>query len=132
MLRLSISAISFSLIFSACSNMETVKGTEDVVGLAQKAMNAYQSGEATEWGKLVCNAASSKSPLAGWDNMRYLVGDISNIRLVSGPAPITAGNKVYKNSSRAEFQVTASNYYRKELVLTFLISERTDCVRLHY
>ncbi|GEM_PF-1567368 len=132
MLRLSITAITFSLILSACSNLKTVKGTEAVVSLAQKAMLTYQSGDAAKWGELVCNAASPKSPLAGWENMRYLVGDISNIRLVSASAPISAGNEAIKKSSSAEFQVTSSNYPLKELVLRFYILERHDCVHLSY
>lgn len=127
--------LTCSALVTGCVNNSGMlpTGAETVMSLGHQALTAYQSGDKLAWQNVVCDAKNDHAPLDGWDNMRALVGDISNPRLIAISGGSSAGNAgMDLASAKLRYQVTSSKYPLKELVLTFYMTDRGDCVGLLY
>ncbi|WP_157654922.1 hypothetical protein [Burkholderia ubonensis] len=120
-------------LISGCSvaSPTTPVGAGQVAHISKTAISAYQAGDDSKWKRVVCGGDDDRAPLAGLENMRALVGDISNVRLIALSAGSDAGNAgMDLETPIARYQVTSSKYPLKELVLTFYTTERAGCVGL--
>lgn len=127
--------VCLSAFVAGCgsTNAGLPQGAEPVAHLSHTALLAYQTGNANEWRSMVCGADDDRAPLAGFENMQRLVGGISNVRLVALSGGSHAGNAgIDLVTPSARYQVTSTKYPLKELVLSFYMTERTDCIGLLY
>ncbi|WP_153490968.1 hypothetical protein [Burkholderia cepacia] len=127
--------LTSSVLVTGCvSNSDTLpKDAGTVASLSHQALTAYQNGDKRAWQNVVCDAKNDEAPLDGWNNMRALVGDISNPRLIAISGGSSAGNAgIDLAGANARYQVTSSKYPLKELVLTFYVTDRDHCVGLLY
>ena len=127
--------ICLSALVAGCgsTNSGVPQGTESVTHLSHAALSAYQTGNTSEWRRVVCGAQDDKAPLAGFADMQRLVGIIYNVRLIALSGGSHAGNAgMDLVTPSARYQVTSTKYPLKELVLSFYMTERTDCVGLSY
>lgn len=126
--------VLISLFLASCAPIGVnVEGAEKVADLSKKALQAYRNGNEVVWRSLICGADKPDAPLSGWRNMRSLVGDISNIHLVSISSKSGAGIAGDRYLLRQiAYEVTASKYLGGRLLLIFLDYKNSDCVGLLY
>lgn len=119
---------------SGCSTPSS--STSDSRGLDERARSliaAYQTGDKLTWAKQVCGAQEDDAVLLGWTQMHELVGTISEVRLISLASTTSAPNSAGTyQSPKVAYEVKASNYPGKKLLLTFVQWEERECIGLLY
>ncbi|MFP3516493.1 hypothetical protein SB766_09865 [Pseudomonas sp. SIMBA_077] len=132
------SVLLLSLLVTGCSTQKNSNSLPDLLGtqgtltLAQQAISAYERGDKQRWQSLLC-LKSVDYPLTGWSQIRSLVGDISEVKLVNVSEASNAGNGSDADGfTQVVYQVQSQNYPLKTLLLKFFPVESDQCVGLVY
>lgn len=113
-------------------SLPNLAGAQGTLKLAQQAISAYERGDKERWQSLLC-LESVDDPLTGWNQMRSLVGDISDVRLVKVSEASNAGNGSDADSfTNVVYEVKSQHYPLKTLLLKFFPTEKDQCVGLVY
>lgn len=133
-----LAALFMSMLLAGCSTQQSppssthLTGAQHTLKLAEQAVSAYQRGDKARWQSLLC-LKSVDDPLVGWNQVRSLVGDISNVKLVKIAEASTAGNGSDADSSTAvAYEVHSQKYPLNTLLLKFFPVENDQCVGLVY
>lgn len=126
------------MLLAGCSNQQKppssahLTGAQHTLKLAEQAVWAYERGDKARWQSLLC-LKSVDDPLVGWNQVRSLVGDISNVRLVKIAEASNAGNRSDADSfTSVAYEVQSQKYPLKTLLLKFFPVENDQCVGLVY
>ncbi|UII69277.1 hypothetical protein LVW35_16455 [Pseudomonas sp. HN11] len=126
------------LVMAGCSTpqhsepLSSPAGAQGTLKLAAQAISAYEQGDQARWQSLLC-LKSADYPLIGWNQVRSLVGDVSNVRLVKVSEASNAGNGADADSfTNVTYEVQSQHYPLKTLLLKFFPVENDQCVGLVY
>ncbi|MCU1783205.1 hypothetical protein NTD80_10620 [Pseudomonas sp. 13B_2.1_Bac1] len=104
------------MLATGCSTLKdsyslpNLAGAQGTLKLAQQAISAYERGDKQRWQSLLC-LESVDDPLTGWNQMRSLVGDISDVRLVKVSEASNAGNGSDADSfTNVVYEVKSQHY----------------------
>lgn len=133
-----LAALFTCVLLAGCAAQQSPSSSEHLTGahhtlkLAEQAVSAYERGDKARWQSLLC-LKSVDDPLVGWNQVRSLVGDISNVRLVKISEASTAGNRSDTDSfTSVAYEVQSQKYPLKTLLLKFFPVENDQCVGLVY
>ncbi|MEX0165321.1 hypothetical protein MRBLPD1_003836 [Pseudomonas brassicacearum] len=126
------------MVVAGCSTQQNTNPLRNVVGaqatldLAEQAILAYERGDKAIWQSLLC-VKSDDRPLIGWNSMRDLVGDISNVKLVKVSEASSASNGFAADRIvGVDYEVHSQRYPSGTLLLKFYPLKNSQCVGLTY